>query len=204
MPEKDAFEERRRAHEEEYFRNKERELIEKLRRRAEASSERQDMGESLGVEDDEVLASLQALGFTRDTVMLLHLVPLVQLGWASGSVTARERAAIVEAARSRGVAEGSPADTQLAEWLARRPSSEFFSEAIRAIRAILASLPEDEHKASAADIVSCCRRVARISGGVLGLGRKICDGEQAVLARLAADLARDHAEEAGAIKDGLT
>jgi hypothetical protein len=52
------------------------------------------------------------LGYVPETVMPLHLVPLVQMAWADGGVSDLERALIVEAARARGnrpgLAGGSP------------------------------------------------------------------------------------------------
>jgi hypothetical protein len=43
------------------------------------------------------------LGYVPETVMLLHLVPLVQMAWADGGVSNPERALIVEAARAPGI-----------------------------------------------------------------------------------------------------
>jgi hypothetical protein len=113
MSNKDAFGERRRGLEEEYFQKKEKELLEKLRRRMQAEAERGQIAEALGVQDTEILGDLQALGYTRETVALLHLVPLIQVAWADGDVTLRERDLILELAGSRGIAEDSIAYQQL-------------------------------------------------------------------------------------------
>src|SRR5262249_20517245 len=51
----DAFADRGRALEEEYFRKREQELIEKLRRRAAAEATRQQLSEQAGVADEEIL-----------------------------------------------------------------------------------------------------------------------------------------------------
>lgn len=177
----------RRSLEEEYFRKEERELIEKMRRRAEAEAERRRLGERAGVADEEILRDLQALGYTPETVMLLHLVPLVQMAWAEGSVSDRERALIVEAARSRSIEAGSPADRQLAGWLAQRPSAELFEKTLRAIGAILEARPEAEREASRRDLLSYCTAIASASGGVLGF-RAVTEEERQVLARISREL----------------
>ena len=148
MTDKDAFKERGRALEEEYFRRKEQELIAKMRERAAAEAERRQIGEKTGVADAQILQDLQELGYTADTVSLLHLVPLVQMAWAEGHVSMRERDLIIEAARARGIESGSPADRQLAGWLAVRPSDELFNTTLRAIGAMLESRPEAEREAS--------------------------------------------------------
>jgi hypothetical protein len=104
------------------------------------------------VADEEILQDLQDLGYTPETVMLLHLVPLVQMAWAEGGVSDSERALIVEAARARGVEAGSPADRQLAEWLTSRPSERLFERTLRAIRFLEARLrPSAGRPGAAAD-----------------------------------------------------
>jgi hypothetical protein len=128
MPDKDAFAERRRGLEEEYFHKKEKELLEKLRRRLQAEAERERMAEVLGVQDTEILSDLHSMGYTRDTVALLHVIPLVQVAWADGDVTERERDLILELARARGIEDGSAARKQLADWLTQRPPEGFFPE----------------------------------------------------------------------------
>lgn len=55
----------RKAKEEEYFHKKEKELIEKMRRRA---LKEQELSEFFLVEDVEILDALQELGYSRDTI----------------------------------------------------------------------------------------------------------------------------------------
>lgn len=187
MVERDVFGDRRRGLEEDYFRKKEKELIEKMRSRAEAEAERRRLGEQAGVADEEILQDLQALGYTADTVKLLHLVPFVQMAWAEGQVSDRERSLIIEAARSRGIDAGSPADRQLAGWLTERPSDDFFEKTLRAIGAILQARPPEERDAGQRDLVSYCTAIASASGGILGFGA-ITDEERQVLARISQEL----------------
>jgi len=195
VADQDGLAKRGRGLEEAYFHKREQELIEKLRRRGEEAAARRQLGERAGVADEEILKDLQALGYTPETVMLLHLVPLVQMAWAEGSVSDQERALIVEAARSRGVAEGSEADRQLAKWLATRPSEEVFDTTLRAIGAILQAGPAGERDASQRDLLSYCTAIASASGGILGFG-KVTDQERQVLDRISQEFARHHAEAA--------
>jgi hypothetical protein len=188
VTERDAFADRGRGLEEEYFRKREQELIEKLRRRAAAEAELHRLGEQSGVADEEILRDL---GYTPETVMLLHLVPLVQMAWAEGGVSDRERALIVEAARARGVEPGSPADRQLAEWLTSRPSERLFERTLRAIRAFLEARPAEEREASRRELLSYSTAIASASGGVLGFGAVSAE-ERALLARISSELERTH------------
>ena len=66
-------------------------MIAKLQQRTHEEAGRRNLAERTGVADDEVLRDLEALGYTSDTVMLLHLAPLVQVAWAEGGVSERER-----------------------------------------------------------------------------------------------------------------
>jgi hypothetical protein len=191
VSERDAFADRGRALEEEYFRKREQELIEKLRRRAAAEAELRQLGEQAGVADEEILRDLRDLGYTPETVMLLHLVPLIQMAWAEGGVSDRERELIVEAARARGVEAGSSADQQLAEWLTMRPSEQLFERTLRAIRAFLDARPAEEREASQRELLSLSTAIASASGGVLGFGAVSAE-ERALLARLSSELERAH------------
>jgi hypothetical protein len=200
MP-RDIFDDRKKGQEEDYFRKKERELIEKMRRRREAETERQQMAEALGVGDDEVLRDLQEMGYTRELVPLLHLVPLVQVAWAEGNVSQRERELILQAARSHGVEPGSLPDQKLDEWLDQRPSGEFFERTLRVLGALLQALPPEQREASRKNLISYSTNVAAASGGILGLGNKISNEERALLESITAELERGHADAARQVLD---
>jgi hypothetical protein len=187
LTDKDAFAERGRSLEEDYFRRKEQEVIEKMRRSAAADAQRRQLGENAGIADDDILRDLQALGYTPETMMLLHLVPLIQIAWAEGSVSDKERDLIVQAARSRGIAAGSTADAQLSRWLSQRPSEELFDKTLRAIRAILESRSPEERAASERDLLSLSTAIAAASGGIFGMGA-VSEDERAILARISAQL----------------
>ncbi len=191
VTDKDAFKERGRGLEEEYFHRKERELIAKMREKTAAEAARRAIGEKTGVADAQILQDLHDLGYTADTISLLHVVPLVQMAWAEGHVSMRERDLIIEAARARGIESGSPADRQLAGWLATRPSDELFAATLRAIGAMLESRPAEEREASRRDLVSYLSSIASASGGVLGWGA-VSDEERAVLSRVTQELEKTH------------
>jgi hypothetical protein len=186
MPNDDAIRERGRSLEDDYFRKKDRELVEKMRRAAAAEETRKDLSSKTGLHDPELLQELQALGFTPETVSLLPLVPVVQMAWAEGGVTDAERTLLIQLARSRGIMEGGVADRMLAEWLDRRPSPQVFDRAMRLVRAMLAA-PPDERALSADELVKYCENIASASGGIFGIN-KISAEERALLARIAGEL----------------
>jgi len=177
---------RGRAFEEDYFRKRDRELIEKIRKASAADEARREMGSRTGLQDPAMLKELQALGFTPDTVALLPLVPLVQMAWAEGGVSDAERKLIVRLARSRGIDEGGAADLQLSAWLSNPPVPEVFAGAARLIRAML-DAPDAGQTLTADDLVKYCESIAAASGGILGINRTSPE-ERALLNTIARDL----------------
>jgi hypothetical protein len=185
MPDKDSLAERGRALEDDYFRQRDLELIERMRRAAAAEQGRTEMGQRVGITDPELLRQLEALGFTPDTVVLLPLVPAVQMAWAGGGVSAAQRELLVQLARRRGIAAGSAADRTLAQWLAARPGEDVFAPATRLIRAMLAAPGAPD--LTAAELVAYSEAIARASGGLLGRNR-ISAEERRLLTALADEL----------------
>ncbi len=192
MAERDIWEDRRRSYEAEYFQRRERELIQKMRERAAREAQRKELAEQTGVADEDILRRLEELGYTRDTVTLLHLVPLLHVAWIDGSVSPAERERILEVARLRGVEPGSPAYQQLQGWLDQRPAEGFFEDALRLIGDLLQALPDEERERSRTDLVEYSAAIARASGGILGLGSKVSSAEREVLNRIAREIERAH------------
>jgi hypothetical protein len=121
---------------------------------------------------------------TLDTGPAFLLAPLVQVAWAQGSVTDRERDTVLRLAAARGVEADSPARTQLLKWLQERPSDALFDIAMEVIRGGLALLPSGEREEHLKRIVQACHEVAEASGGlakVLGLGSGVSGEEEALL-----------------------
>jgi hypothetical protein len=191
MPDHDAFAERGRALEEEYFHRKQKELVDMMRRVAAADETHRDLIARTGLEDPEMLQELEALGFTPETVGLLPMMPVVEMAWASGSVTDAERKLVIELARSRGIQEGSVADSQLTKWLGQRPSTDVFTRARHLVRAMLTLVGHAEGALSPDELVKYCEAVASASGGILGLHRISAD-ERALLTTIEAEFQKQN------------
>jgi hypothetical protein len=176
-----------RKREDEYFRRRDRELIERMRQEREAASARNALATATGIRDPESLKELEALGFTPSTVALLPLIPVLQVAWAEGGVSDAERNLIVDLARARDIAAGTDADAQLQEWLDARPSAETFRKAGRLIAAMLDRPEGSEMQVSADDLLKYCEQIAHASGGVFGFG-SVSSEERAVLQQVAAQL----------------
>ncbi|MBY0278379.1 hypothetical protein K2Z84_23870 [Candidatus Binatia bacterium] len=192
MAERDLWDERRRSYESEYFQRREHELIEKMRARARELAEQHQLGEATGIADDEVLKALHDLGYTRETVTLVHLVPLLQVAWIDGSVSAPERAGILEAARLRGVEESTPAYRQLVSWLDKKPLDGFFEDTLRLIGNLLAAMPDEAREKAKVTLLAFANAIADASGGILGIGSRVSADERAVIERIAREMESAH------------
>jgi hypothetical protein len=185
MSDGEFLDDRRRASEDDYFRKKDRELIEKMRAAAAADRTKSELSARTGLSDPALLGELGALGFTPDTIGVLPLVPVVQMAWAEGGITPAERALLVKLARDRGIVEGSAADQQLSNWMAQRPSDEAFARATRLIRAMLDTGAAGALNAD--DVIKYSEDIAAASGGLFGIG-KISSDERATLSQIVSAL----------------
>jgi hypothetical protein len=187
MPDDSFLSERGRSLEEDYFRKKDQELIEKMRQAAEAEQARTDLRRESGLEDPALLDELRDLGFTPETVRLLPLVPVLEVAWAEGGVTPAERDLILRLAKARGIEEESTAGQRLTTWLGERPGNAVFAGARRLVRAMLESASAETSDLNADNLVQYCEQIASASGGLLGI-RRISSEERALLSSIAADL----------------
>jgi len=178
------------ATEAEYFHRIEAELIEQMRHRAAEEEELRRMAEASHIEDFQILETLEKLGYTHSTVILLHLVPLVEMAWIDGSVSSTERDQILAIARERGVARNTPAYQQLVAWLGQRPSPEFFQGSWRAIHAEFELLPSNERAASKGVLARSCKEFAYSSCERSSWASRICTAKRNLLKEILWRLAR--------------
>jgi hypothetical protein len=191
MMDKDIFKEREHSLEEGYFRQHEAKLIEKLRERAKVDEIVEALAVKLQTDDPALVRRIMALGVTLDTGAAFLLAPLVQVAWAEGAVTDREREKVLRIATERGIDTSSPAYTQLQEWLRTRPADAVFDTAIETIKTGISVLTPAERADRVKRIVDACREVASASGGLgrlLGLGTGVSSEEESILDAMAATL----------------
>ena len=178
--------------EEEYFHRQDAELIVEMRKRAAAEEEHRRMAEASHIEDPKILDALEKLGYTHTTLVLLHLVPLVELAWIDGSVSATARSRIFALAGKRGVRDDTPAYRQLVAWLDQRPSQGFFEGSWAAIEAAIESLPANERRARQEGLGQICREFASASCARFGRTSWICAAKRGMLHKIARRLKLPH------------
>jgi hypothetical protein len=192
-----------RGAEEKYFHKKEKELIEKLKKKASAEAHRKGLAEAIGLDNQQILDVLQEMGFDRATVVLLFLFPLLQVAWSDGEVSKEERALLLKAARTHGIDEGSAAHEKLVSLLLTQPAPFLFERALTVIQDLLRFQKGETRQSTSTKLIHACERVAVASGGFLGLGSKVSAKEKAVLRRLASAIVEKHAAAADRVESTI-
>ena len=183
----DALRERGDSLEDAFFRNMDRELIEDLRAKKERAQQLDELAAASGIEHRDVLAALLDAGMHGEALVAVGLVPLIEVAWADHEMDAREREAIMQAARDAGVTRGSTAAALLSAWLDRRPGVDLLDAWKGYAAALVAELGEADAATLRGDIMKRARAVAEAAGGFLGLGA-VSREERRMLAELAAAL----------------
>lgn len=161
-----------------YFQQRDRELRAQLREQLEkAAGElyKEAKASALSISD-----RIAALGFTGEKLKVFDLLPLVHVAWADGSVSRKERVAILDVVRGRGIQPGTDAFRTIESLLEERPPQAFLDET-------LAILKDAVGGARAANLVDLCVQVAGASGGFLNMGT-ISDEERAAIQQIANQL----------------
>jgi hypothetical protein len=158
-------------------------LIERQQRRAEAEVEHWLIAQAIGLADDETVEDLQMAGFKADTIVLVELALPVQVAWADGSVSTRERELLLEIAAREHVERDSPAHAQLRAWLESPPSSYLFDASVRAISRIVASLQPEVGAALRRKLINDCATLVA-SEHFRNWGLSVSNEEQQMLHRI--------------------
>ena len=184
--------------EEQWFHEKEarqrEQLREGLERKAAEENRKREIAGNLGTDNQAVIDRIAALGLDGDVVSVLHLLPMVQVAWADGSVSVSERRTILEAVEAAGVKPGSVAATFIGSLLESRPSETLLNEILAIVRDILAIQGLKPNS-----LLEACQHVATASGGLLGLGDKVSSEEAEAIHKVA--LALGPAADARVSKD---
>ena len=133
-----------------------------------------------GIRDPEVTQALTRLGITPDNVLAFTLLPLVRMAWADSRVQDGEFNAILQAAETEGIPEGSVGYRLLTRWLEERPSEQMLDAWRSYARALADELDDATLSAVRHEVLGRAHRIAEVSGGILGINT-ISDHERLVL-----------------------
>lgn len=167
-----------------FFHEQDKELRKAFRERLEKKSQRDQLAQVSGIHDEDVLDRLVELKIEPETMTAIAVIPLVAVAWADGKVQENEREAILAAARATGIEPQDGRYPMLEFWMNKRPGPTMIEAWEHYIKDICKRLDKEEIDDLKREVLSLARSIAQAAGGFLGLGSRICAGEQIVLNRL--------------------
>lgn len=182
----ESLEDRRKSLEEQFFKKHDAELVQKLKDTAAKEASKAELQKLTGITDEKVLDALAALKLGGAASLVMSLFPVVEVAWADGVIDEKERAALLDASKSIGVEQGSPAFDFLSKWVSEKPELSWFDLWHDYVKALCAHMKPDDKAMLKATVLGRCRTMAEISGGFLGLAFRMSDAEKRVMAKLEA------------------
>jgi hypothetical protein len=180
MHDTDALHQRGQALEDEFFHRVDEKLRVELREAMEREKSREQLSAATGFKDQALLDHFLEGGFQATTLAALSLVPTVWVAWADGSITPKERQAVLSAALQRGL-EHEPTAFQMVEgWLHKHPPRSLWKLWKEYAEAVHETVSPTLAELLMTEILRQATVVAEASGGTLGFG-KITASEQAIL-----------------------
>jgi tellurite resistance protein len=180
---KEAFKERERALEEEFFHRVDTKLLANLKAKLAAEADRQQLAVATGFTDEKLLDELVEIGVSAEAIAAMSLVPLVLVAWADGNLDSKERPLILKAAQAEGIAEATPAGQLLRHWLDTQPEPQLATTWKHYTQIVAQKMSYKARTSLCKDVVRRAQTVAKASGGSLGFNM-ISLSEQRVIAEL--------------------
>jgi hypothetical protein len=178
-----TLDKQRQAMHDAFFADRDQELLEFLDQvQLGEQQQRQDaLQQAAGVKDPEVLARLERLGVGPSAMTAFALLPLVRLAWADTKVSQGEFAALLKASEEDGIVYGTPSYRLLSRWLDERPSESMVEAWIAYAEALSRELDESSLEVLRQATIERAKRIAKASGGILGLGDRTSHDERNAL-----------------------
>jgi hypothetical protein len=177
----DALHARGRSLEDAFFAERDRRLMEALRRRLNAEESEQVLAAAVGISDKLALRAITKVEAGLTVLTALALLPPVEVAWCDGDVSTKEKDAVLKAAAEVGVEVDTPTYQLLQNWLAQRPSPEAIEKWKEYVRAICATLDKETVAKLKEGVIGRAEKIALAAGGILGFGSKISTQERACL-----------------------
>ena len=181
----DPIHERGKALEDNFYRNLDQTLIQKMKEEMQDAENKKGLASATGIDDDETLEKLVAAGVTAEALTSLSMVPLVTVAWSDGQIQENERDAIMKAAAESGIVSASASYGVLLAWLNSKPEPILLDSWKAYIHAIQETLDEAAYSQLKSKVLGRAKAVAEAAGGLLGMGT-VSPSETKVLEELEA------------------
>jgi hypothetical protein len=180
----DALHKQGQALENQFFAQVDQKLLEQLRARLANKPERDMLAEISGIQNPVLLDKMLALGLNAGTFASLTIVPLAAVAWADGTIDARERKAILDAAEQHNIKPNGPGHQFLSQWLQHPVEAELIATWKAYVVELHKALDATAFTKLRDEILGLAEKVADASGGILGLGERVSPSEKRKLAEL--------------------
>lgn len=180
----DAFDDRRKALEEQFFQKHDKELVAKLKEKQLEAASKDELTRLTGITNDQLLTALAGLNVGGAATLVMSLYPIIEVAWADGAIDEKEKKVIADLARTIGLEPGTSAYHYLTDWLAEKPEPKWHDLWAEYVKALVSKMSADDKALLKATVLGRARVVAEVSGGFLGLAWRVSDSELAVLHKL--------------------
>ncbi len=165
----DPFKQRQQGMEDAFFKDRDRQLMEKMRSQLSAMEDKKKLGHVTGIVEEHVLASLVEAGVNAETFAAVSLIPLVELAWCDGNVAPEEREAVLNAAAGQGIRSDSASYELLSGWLSERPDPKIIAAWKEYVAELARIMPPESLAPLKKSMLDRLNKVASSAGGFLGL-----------------------------------
>ena len=180
----DAFDDRRKALEEQFFKKQNENLLKKLHDDVVRESSREAVSRLTGINNQDVLSALADMKLGGAATLVMSMYPLVEIAWADGVLDADERKVVLEQAASVGIKPGTEAAVFLESWLHEKPEHGWHQLWADYMRELLKKMKLEDREMLKNEVLGRARLVAEASGGVMGLGFNVSATEKVMLEKL--------------------
>ena len=180
---KDIFQKREMYLEEEYFRKKDFELLEKLKAVFQKKVDKESIRKATGVTNERLLERMVELHLNGELMAAFQLYPLVEIAWADGDLSESEARSVLAAGEKQGIRTGTRAYEMLEQRLHRGPDPEARKIWFLYAEELKKTLTPRELKTFRTDLLERARAVVAATGH---LERLLIDvgGERKILAAI--------------------
>jgi len=153
-----------------FFLEEEKRLTENLRKMKALKETKEALSQVSGIRDETILQKLVDLDVKPQTVASLALIPLIEVAWADGSVDEKEKNVVLKGAAKYVFGESQIDHDLLETWLDRKPGPELLAAWAQYVSELCGRLSAGEREKMRSEILDDIVKVARSSGGFLGIG----------------------------------
>lgn len=180
----DAFDDRRKALEDQFFKQQNEAALQKLKDQQQRAATRDEIQQLTGITNPGLLDALANLKLGGAAVMVMSVFPLVEVAWADGKVDDKERRVVQQQAENVGISKGSEAALLLAQWLDERPDLSWHRLWADYVGELIKRMKAEDRELLKNEVLGRARLVAEASGGLLGAGFAVSGAEKKTLEKL--------------------